>query len=119
MNLMIMMKMVIMPVIISIIIKFYYLWTNSSDFEAIAAYCSKYTSSLPIVLLLGFFTSTSMQVRSANFKKEFHFCGSSTMAFIRLHCDTCSDGFLSLIPCLERQKLLPYSFWLLRRTLQK
>ncbi|KAK4016896.1 bestrophin-3 isoform X1 [Daphnia magna] len=31
------------------------------DFEAIAAYCSKYTSSLPIVLLLGFFTSTSMQ----------------------------------------------------------
>ena len=31
-------------------------------FEDIAAYCSTYTSSVPIILLLGFFTSTSMQV---------------------------------------------------------
>nr|SVE77385.1 EOG090X0KP6 [Daphnia lumholtzi]SVE78010.1 EOG090X0KP6 [Daphnia lumholtzi] len=34
---------------------------GKKGFEDISAYCSKYTSSLPIILLLGFFTSTSMQ----------------------------------------------------------
>ena len=31
-----------------------------SDFEAIAQYCARYTSSMPVILLLGFFTSTAM-----------------------------------------------------------
>ena len=33
----------------------------SRDFEAIAQYCSKYTGSIPVILLLGFFTTTAMQ----------------------------------------------------------
>lgn len=32
------------------------------DFEAVATYCSGFTSTLPLVMLLGFFTSTAMQV---------------------------------------------------------
>jgi len=31
------------------------------EFEAVALYCSRYTSSIPVILLLGFFTSTAMQ----------------------------------------------------------
>ena len=32
-----------------------------SEFDALARYCSKYTGSIPVILLLGFFTSTAMQ----------------------------------------------------------
>lgn len=35
---------------------------STRAFDDVAAYCSKYTSSVPIILLLGFFTSTTMQV---------------------------------------------------------
>ena len=53
-------------VVLNVTLIFWRDFLNSSDFEAIAAYCSKYSTSLPIILLLGFFTSTSMQVRQSN-----------------------------------------------------
>jgi len=34
---------------------------GKSEFDALARYCSKYTGSIPVILLLGFFTSTAMQ----------------------------------------------------------
>ncbi len=61
---------------LEVFILFFYFVTTSqviffypvlfSDFDAIAAYCTKYTSTIPILLLLGFFTSTSMQVINSN-----------------------------------------------------